>query len=84
MRYCDFVQVRVEIILHDDLSRFRYSTGCVFCLSCLSLFDFSPMKSDKLLTNEGSRFLGNSLEALVGSICLAKSSRIIVDEAAIH
>ena len=29
-RYSDFVQVRVEIILHDDSSRFRYSTGDVF------------------------------------------------------
>ena len=28
--YSDFVQVRVEIFLHDDSSRFRYSTGYVF------------------------------------------------------
>ena len=28
--YSDFVQVRVKIILHDDSSRFRYSTGYVF------------------------------------------------------
>ena len=30
-RYSDFVQVRVEIILHDDSSRFRYSTGYFLC-----------------------------------------------------
>ena len=29
-RYSDFVQVGVEIILHDDSSRFLYSTGYVF------------------------------------------------------
>ena len=29
-RYSDFVQDRVEIILHDDSSRFRYSNGYVF------------------------------------------------------
>ena len=29
-RYSGFVHVRVEIILHDDSSRFRYSTGYVF------------------------------------------------------
>ena len=29
-RYSDFVQVRVEIILLNDSSRFRYSTGYVF------------------------------------------------------
>ena len=31
-RYSDFAQVRVEIILHDDSSRFRYSTGYVFLM----------------------------------------------------
>ena len=30
-RYSDFVQVKVEIILRDDSSCFRYSTGYVFC-----------------------------------------------------
>ena len=29
-RNSNFVQIRVEIILHDDSSRFRYSTGYVF------------------------------------------------------
>ena len=32
-RCSDFVQVRVGIILHDDSSRFRYSTGYVFFCS---------------------------------------------------
>ena len=28
--YSDFIQVRLEIILHEYSSRFRYSTGYVF------------------------------------------------------
>ena len=32
-RYSEFFQVKVEISLHDDSSRFRYSTGYVFISS---------------------------------------------------
>ena len=52
----DFVQVKVEIILHDDSSRFRYSTGYVFFVSSSdALFSFyicSHSKAEKVKFSE--------------------------------
>ena len=38
----------VEIILHDDSSRFRYSTGYVFVSSSDALFSFTFVHTAKL------------------------------------
>ena len=53
-RYSDFVQVRVEIILHDDSSRFRYSTGYVFLAESKLVHD---LNFDFLLYENLPRFL---------------------------
>ena len=40
-RFSDFVQVRVEITLHDDSSRFWYSTGYVFLAESKFFYDLN-------------------------------------------